>query len=230
MKLFLLFFFLTIFQSFRAQLFVRGMISDESNSPIPYAKIFIKNSPEMRTVANVLGQYELSLMPGEYFLIINALGFDEREAYVSIADKEIVRDFQLFSSKIKNFESVKVSVNKSNPGRDIMLKVVNKRDQINQWNYPHIVDVYIKATEKIDIKEREKKENHRREPSFEEKEKNEFANKMNLVEVQLTRNYAPGNRVKEIRNAYTLRGSAKTLYYTTTVKSNFNFFQNLLFL
>ena len=230
MKLFLLFLFLTVFQSFRAQLFVRGVVSDESNSPIPYAKIFIKNSPEMRTVANVLGQYELSLMPGEYFLIINALGFDEREAYVSIADKEIVRDFQLFSSKIKSFESVKVSVNKSNPGRDIMLKVVNKRDQINQWNYPHVVDVYIKATEKIDIKEREKKENDSREPSFEEKEKNELANKMNLVEVQLTRNYAPGNKVKEIRNAYTLRGSAKTLYYTTTVKSNFNFFQNLLHL
>ena len=75
MKLFLLFLFLTVFQSFNAQLFVRGVVSDESNSPIPYAKIFIKNSPEMRTVANVLGQYELSLMPGEYFLIINELNF-----------------------------------------------------------------------------------------------------------------------------------------------------------
>ena len=107
---------------------------------------------------------------------------------------------------------------------------MNKRDQINQWNYPHSVDVYIKATEKIEIKEREKKENDNREPSFEEKEENDLANKMNLVEVQLTRNYAPGNKVKEIRNAYTLRGSAKTLYYTTTVKSNFNFFQNLLHL
>ena len=51
---------------------------------------------------------------------------------------------------------------------------------------------------------------------------------MNLLEVQIQRNYAPSNKVKEIRNAYTLRGRDRNLYYKTTVKSNFNFFENLL--
>ena len=230
MKYFLIIITLLTIHSFSAQLFVRGVVTDENNSPIPNVKVYVKNAPEMRTLANLNGAFEISLMPGEYFLIFNALGFDEREAYISISDIDLNRNFQLFSSRIKDFETVDVSAKKANPGRDIMLKVVNKRDQINQWNYPHSVDVYIKATEKIEIKEREKKENDNREPSFEEKEENDLANKMNLVEVQLTRNYAPGNKVKEIRNAYTLRGSAKTLYYTTTVKSNFNFFQNLLHL
>jgi hypothetical protein len=230
MKYFLLFSFLLLINAFNAQLFVRGVITDENNSPIPNVKVFVKNAAEMRTVANTNGRYEMALMPGEYFLIFSALGFDERETYISISDLDLTRDFQLFSSRIKDFEAIDVSVKKANPGRDIMLKVVNNRDKINQWNYPHIVDVYIKATEKIEIKENTKKEEGTREPSFEEKERNEDANKMNLVEVQLTRNYAPGNKVKEIRNAYTLRGNAKTLYYTTTVKSNFNFFQNLLHL
>ena len=230
MKYFLLFSFLLLINAFNAQLFVRGVVTDENNSPIPNVKVFVKNAAEMRTVANTNGRYEMALMPGEYFLIFSALGFDERETYISISDLDLTRDFQLFSSRIKDFEAIDISVKKANPGRDIMLKVVNNRDQINQWNYPHIVDVYIKATEKIEIKENTKKEEGTREPSFEEKERNEDANKMNLVEVQLTRNYAPGNKVKEIRNAYTLRGNAKTLYYTTTVKSNFNFFQNLLHL
>ena len=231
MKQLLLFFlFCFIIQSASAQLFIRGTITDENNSPIPNVKIFVKNSPEMRTVANSLGQYEIALMPGEHFLIFNSLGYDERETYVSVADVDITRNFQLFSSRITDIQAVDISAKKANPGRDIMLKVVNRRDQINPWNYPHIVDVYIKASEKINFKESDKKEGENREPSFEEREKNEAANKMNLVEVQLTRNYAPGNKVKEIRNAYTLRGSAKTLYYTTTVKSNFNFFQNLLHL
>ena len=230
MKYFLIIITLLTIHSFSAQLFVRGVVTDENNSPIPNVKVYVKNAPEMRTLANLNGAFEISLMPGEYFLIFNALGFDEREAYISISDIDLNRNFQLFSSRIKDFETVDVSAKKANPGRDIMLKVVNKRDQINQWNYPHSVDVYIKATEKIEIKEREKKENDNREPSFEEKEENDLANKMNLVEVQLTRNYAPGNKVKEVRNAYTLRGNAKTLYYTTTVKSNFNFFQNLLHL
>lgn len=227
---FLFFLFWFIIQSVSAQLFIRGTITDENNSPIPNVKIYVKNSPEMRTVANSLGQYEIALMPGEHFLIFNSLGFDERETYVSVADVDVTRNFQLFSSRITDIQAIDISAKKANPGRDIMLKVVNHRDQINPWNYPHIVDVYIKASEKISFKESDKKEEENREPSFEEKEKNDAANKMNLVEVQLKRNYAPGNKVKEIRNAYTLRGSAKTLYYTTTVKSNFNFFQNLLHL
>ena len=44
------------------------------------------------------------------------------------------------------------------------------------------------------------------------------------------RYYASKDKVKEIRNAVTLRGSEKNLYYTTTIKSNFNFFENLLYL
>src|SRR5690606_7137676 len=62
------------------------------------------------------------------------------------------------------------------------------------------------------------------------KEDQEFANSMNFLEVQLTRHFEPYNKVKEIRNAYDLRGKDNNMYYTTTVKSNFNFFQNLLHL
>src|SRR5690606_25338222 len=50
------------------------------------------------------------------------------------------------------------------------------------------------------------------------------------LEVQLTREFEPHNKVKEVRNAFDLRGNQNNMYYTTTVKSNFNFFQNLLHL
>ena len=55
-------------------------------------------------------------------------------------------------------------------------------------------------------------------------------NDINFLETKLQRNYAPPNKVKEYRNAYTLRGNDKQLYYTTTSRSNFNFFQNLIYL
>ena len=51
---------------------------------------------------------------------------------------------------------------------------------------------------------------------------------MNMVEIQLQRNFAPANLVKEYREGYEIRGNARNLYYTTTVKSNFNFFENLM--
>lgn len=220
-----------------AQQFVRGTISDERNVAIPFAKVFVKNSTDQRTVSDENGKYELSVMPGEYFLVFSATGFQDREAYVSINNADIVRDIQLFPIKIQELQGVEVTVKKSNPGREIMLEVVKKREQINPWNYSHMVDVYIKASEKLDIKEKEKKnsepERTDADPleSADKKEKKlQWTDKMNLVEVQLQRNYAPGNKVKEIRSAYTLRGTDQSLYYTTTVKSNFNFFENLLHL
>ncbi|MDC1245237.1 DUF5686 and carboxypeptidase regulatory-like domain-containing protein, partial [Crocinitomicaceae bacterium] len=189
---------------------------------------FVKNDPNQRTVADINGNYQLSLMPGEYFLVFSSLGFENRESYISISALDMIRKIQLFPSKIQDLESVQVSAKKSNPGRDIMKKVVSKRDQINPWNHPHKVEVYIKAREGIRRKSRE--EENDGEPEIDDSfdGTNPLRDTMNLLEIQIERNYASSNKVKEFRKAYSLRGSKRNLYYTTTVKSNFNFFENLL--
>lgn len=228
----------------RSQVLLSGTILDEKDTPIPSARVYVKNNADLRTVADVNGYYELRLFPGEYFLVFNAFGYGERESWVVITDQPVVRDIQLFPVIIHDIEDIQVTAKKSNPGREMMLKVVAKRDSINPWNYAHTVDGYIKATEKLDVKAKEEKEKKPKqqteesntskdiEDPFEEerKKQTELANNMNLVEVQFTRNYAPPANVKEVRNAYEKRGNDQNLYYTTTVKSNFNFFQNLLHL
>lgn len=233
-----------------------GTILDEKSNPIPFAKVYIKQDAGLRTVANVEGYYEIRLFPGEYYLVYSATGFEDRETYVSVADNDVERPMQLFPSKVLDLEEVEASAKKSNPGREIMLKVVEQRERMNPWNYPHSCEVYIKAKEKVDReesksdqkkeeKERKKAEKQRDkegentnldpsgiEDPFAEKrkEQTELANSMNLVEAQITRHYAPINKVKEFRNAFEERGNTRNLYYTTTVKSNFNFFENLLHL
>ncbi|MSP70527.1 MAG: carboxypeptidase-like regulatory domain-containing protein, partial [Bacteroidetes bacterium] len=219
-----------------AQNTVSGVITDEHNIPIPSAKVFIKNLAEQRTISDLSGNYELSLLPGEYFLVFSAFGYDDRESYISITSSNITRNIQLFPSKFKELDNIDVITKKTNPGRDIILEVVKKRDQINPWNFPHSVSVYIKAVEKLEDKVKSKKsdddqksKNH--DPLDEKNDKFfQLSNKMNLAEIKLTRHYASIEKVKEYRTAYTLRGNAKNLYYTTTVKSNFNFFENLLYL
>jgi hypothetical protein len=238
------------------QKLLSGKVVDERDIGIPFAKIYVKNDASQRTVADANGYYELNLMPGEYYLVYEATGYDERETYIAMSDVAFQRNMQLFPIKFRDLQDVEVSAKKSNPGREIMLKVVEKRDQINPWNVPHSVDGYIKATEQIEKtgapkekeeddkkseKEKQKKktdtEQEAADPSgiedpFAEgrKKQEELANNMNLVEVQFTRDFAPPNKVKEVRNAYEKRGNDQFLYYTTTVKSNFNFFQNLLHL
>lgn len=239
MRYTLLFLFLLVSVLVRAQYSLSGVVTDEHNVPLPFANVYVKNSSELRTQTDVDGKYSLQLFPGEYYLVVNATGYDEREVYVTVKNSNTTRDVQLFPTKIENLEEYEFVAKKSNPGRDIMLKVVQKRDKINPWNYPHSTEVYIRATEMIERKAKENKRGRNDEPEkntpedpFDEERRKtqQLAGNMNLAEVQITRNYAPPSHVKEVRNAFTTHGEGRLLYYTTTVKSNFNFFQNLLHL
>ncbi len=230
-----------------AQFGLSGNIMDETGESIPFAKVYVKNSADLRTIADAEGHYELRLFPDEYFLVFSALGYEDRESYVTISDGDQIKDIVLFPTAIQELEDITVAAKKTNPGRDIMLKVVAKRDTINPWNHPHTVHGYIRATEKIDRKdddnsekEKKKKETEAEnndpngiEDPFAEQRKEDaiLANNMNLVEVDLILNYGGNGKVKELRNAFEQRGAKRNnLYYTTTVKSNFNFFENLLHL
>ena len=226
------------------QQLLKGVIFDEQGIPIPMAKVFVKNNADLRTVADENGYYEIRLAEGEYYLIFTATGYDDRESYVTITQPITERVITLFPTKIQEITDVTVSAKKDNPGREIMLKVVEKRDQINPWNYPHTVDGYIRANEKIIRTNKEKEDKKKKEeeeesndpngiddPFAEKKKDEELANDMNLVEVSLKRYFLENNKVKEIRSAYEERGSKRNnLYYTTTIKSNFNFFENLMHL
>ena len=223
-----LLFFLAFFASFfsNAQSILSGAVFDEKNAPIPNARIYVKNNAQQRTVADLDGKFEMQLMPGEYFLVIDFPGFELKEAYVAISNSNVIKNFNLFPTQTSDLESVELSAKKYNPGRDIMLKVVDKRDAINPWNYKHIVDVYIKASEEIEPKSRKKEE--RDEGDLLNEGESDWTDNFNFVEINLERSYAPLNKVKETRKAYTLRGKDRFLFYTTTVKTNFNFFENLL--
>lgn len=247
-RILLVFFLLLLGGHSHAQQLLKGTVVDENNITIPFAKIYVKNAAENRTLADANGYFEMRLFQGEYFLVVTAPGYEEIEAYVAINDVTVEKRYQLLPSKFVDLEDVEASAKKSNPGREIMLKVVEKRDSINLWNYPHTVQGYTKATEKIERFESNKEKRKREKQEEEEaenmdpsgiedpfaekrKENEEFANNMNLIEVDFTRHYGGRFDIKEIRNAYEQRGNKRTnLYYTTTVKSNFNFFENLLHL
>jgi hypothetical protein len=255
MKLFFLLAILSCSSSVFGQKLLSGYITDEREIGIPYAKIYVKNDPSQRTVADANGYYEFSLMPGEYYMVYEASGYEEREAYIAMSDVPFQRNMQLFPIRFQDLQDVEVTAKKGNPGREIMLKVVEMRDRMNPWKYNHSVDAYIKATEKLERTKSEKEDEDAsgkkkkkdkkpqdanqteldpsgiEDPFAEQrKEQERLAENMNLVEVQLSRSFSPPNKVKEIRNAYEKRGDDRNLYYTTTVKSNFNFFENLLLL
>jgi hypothetical protein len=235
--LLLIFYFGTAY----GQRLLNGVVSNEQNLPLAGAEVFVKNASDMRTVADVNGYFEMLLNPGEYYLVFTAEGYQDRELYLGMKDQDARHDIQLYPMKLSEVQDIRVTAKKTNVGRDKIMKVVEKREQINPWNYPHEVDVYIKATEQRDqiVKENSKAKERKDKQQAQGNEADllneapkvpEWLNKLQLAEVQLHRSYAPPNQVKEIRNAYKAFGDVSQLYYTTTVKSNFNFFENLLHL
>ena len=64
--------------------------------PYHMLRLYVKNAPDLRTISDVYGNYEMRLMPGEYYLIFKAGGFDQRESYLSVTEKDLSKNMQLF--------------------------------------------------------------------------------------------------------------------------------------
>lgn len=232
-------FFLISFLGYGQDL-IKGQVYDESLEPIPYADIYVKNQAELRTRSDVDGNYVIRLEPGDYQLVFSSRGFENREAFVIVNQGVNRKNMQLFPIQIKDLEEFTVSTKNRNPGREIILKVVERKDTLDFNQYPYSCDVYIKATEKVD--HASNKEDNTNKIDVEDEidpfEAERIAkqkalakiNNMKMIEVKIQRDYAPNNKVRETRTAYEKRGENNLLYFTTTAKSNFNFFKNILYI
>jgi hypothetical protein len=217
---------------------LEGYIKDDLGIPVPYANIYVKNRAELRAVSNDKGYYVMALDVGSYEIVIQYLGFETLERFVPIKQGKNMMDFTIYPST-GQLSEVEIKVKRTNPGHEIIKKVVERKDRINPDQYAHSVDVYLKASEKRALSEKRSKEEIQEEldkikDPFEREEKAKelklaTTENLNIVEVQLERHFQPPNKVKEIRTGYNKRGKDDRLYYTTTTKANFNFFSNILF-
>ena len=221
-----------------AQEILKGQIVDETNIGIPMAEVYVKNMPEHRVRADMEGNYLMRLQDGEYYLVFQAMGFEDREVFVGVREGENVKNIQLFPVNVKDIDEFDFSVKQTNVGREMIKNVVAIKDQLDFNQYEYKCDVYIKAKEERVIEEdksdKKKKKRETIDPYEAEQElkKNKLGqlNNISFVEVEIERNYAPPKYVREFRKGYSKRGNDQRLYYTTTAKSNINFFKNMLYI
>lgn len=219
-----------------AQEILKGKIVDETNIGIPMAEVYVKNMPELRVRADVEGNYLMRLQDGEYYLVFKATGFEDREVFVGVNEGGNIKNIQLFPLDVKDIDEFDFSVKQTNVGREMIKNVVAIKDQLDFNQYEYKCDVYIKAKEERKTEEESKNDNDKepRDPyeAEEELKRNKLGqlNNISLVEVEIERNYAPPKYVREFRNGYSKRGDDSRLYYTTTAKSNINFFKNMLYI
>ena len=85
----LLLIFITVGTFSFAQQLLHGTIYDEMGIPVPFAKVYVKNSSELRTIADANGYYEMRLFQGEYFLVVRSAGYEEQEAIIPIVESTV---------------------------------------------------------------------------------------------------------------------------------------------
>lgn len=209
-----------------------GTVMDEKKDPIPNVDIYLKFSENTPYKSNDKGEFEIRLQPGEIYLIFSAWGYEDKEVFVPLAFADQKITVQLTPSLSDELDGVKISSKKANIGREVIKRVVEKRDTISQWNYPHETTVYIRTKDENIAPSDDKKKKGENPQFVEDPFGNETTSggslKINMLEVELDKGFAPTDKIKEKRNAYSLIGSEKNMFYQTTVKSDFNFFQNTI--
>jgi hypothetical protein len=224
-----------------SQFGLRGYIYDENNQPMQGVGVYIRNS-NVGVYTDSKGKYYIELLPGQYDIIFQFIGYKNLESPVVINNKDIVKNVWMQLDD-EHLQEITVKAKRRDPAYEIMQNVVERKHiYLKQYN-SLTSTVYIKASEQKQSipsrKERRKAqqgevEYANNEDSNTPKIDNPFEdsakkfNTNNLVEVFLTRHFEYPNKIKEIRNGYNQIGSKFGLYYLTTVGDDFNFYENML--
>ena len=246
MKQFICLIFLVsgLFQGYAQTL--SGFVMDETNSPIPFATINVKNQENLGAKTNLEGFYEFYIPQGQYDVIYSSIGFESKTIPITIdADRTFKQDIYL-KEKVTELKQVEVKTKRTNVGYEIVKNVIANRDKLMDPFTGFTCEIYVKETETFEKKEKKKKDEDEVEIAtdgtnqpkdiFEEEDKKieseiDKAGRLNLSESQVTVNYQKPNSVKEERTAHSKIGNPQQLYLKRAPvypKLMFDFYKGLI--
>jgi len=221
---------------------IEGRVLDEEGGVIPFANIFVQEISS-GTSTDINGEYYIGLDAiGDYKLIISSVGYETKTLDIIVKNEAIseIIDIQLTLSNVELNEVI-IKANRRDPAFAIIQKVIANKKSNMAAIKSFKSEVYIKAVEQIERKQKEQKESKKKEETNEELTENELekdpfaeaekakaeqAAKLNMVEVQSTLNYQYPDNYKEIRTAYKDYGSNAGLFIPDFGDTDFNFYKN----
>lgn len=127
---------------------VRGKITDESDQPLAYATIFVKQTGT-GTVSNTDGLYEIPLQPGSYELVFQYLGYETQVKEITVTEDLFVTLNIILKSQVTVLQTVTVRGGDEDPAYAIMRKAIAKaayhQNQLNAYT----AKVYVKGSGKL---------------------------------------------------------------------------------
>ncbi len=217
---------------------ISGHVLDDQNNPVAFANIYIMEL-HTGTPTDAQGKYFLTINPGNYNLVISAVGYTTVRKQVVVGDAPMTMDFLLQLSHTELKEIV-VKASKKDPAYEIIQNAINNKHKYLSQVKSYKAGVYVKATEVRDTKKKTKPVVTEEEEDlsgdappkdpFADQKKKELAmlNNLSLVEMHLTLNYQYPALLKEERTAYKAYGQRAGLYIPLFSDADFNFYHNLV--
>lgn len=222
-----------------------GFVLDESNNPIPYAKVYVKDqgnnggsvNGNSGAITDFDGKYFLGCAMGVQTFVFTCIGFETVEVQVTINQMEPTVKNVYLSQAVKELNNIEVSAKHKNIAWMIVQNVIDHKSEMLQQMEGYTCEIYIKGVETFDKKEKAPATSDE-EPTgpvdvFQEEEDNlkkklKDEARINLIEINLTKHFQYPNKIKEIRNGYEKVGNPDQIYFQSTVKGEFNFYESLV--
>ncbi|MEM9837159.1 MAG: DUF5686 and carboxypeptidase regulatory-like domain-containing protein [Bacteroidota bacterium] len=215
---------------------IYGKVTNDLGEPVPYANIFIRELSD-GTVSDDEGFYQFRLeTEGRYQLVFSSLGYETKAIDAAFTGDSLLLNVQLATSGVQ-LKEITVNAAKRDPAFGIIRKVIENKEQHLKSFGSYRTVVYLKAIERIDRKEKEKRK--REKPLLEvdalpdpfeeqQKEDQQLVASLNLIEMQATLSYQYPNKYKEERTAFQRYGSGAGLFVPRFAETDFNFYRNLV--
>ena len=209
-------------------------MTNEYGEPVPYANLLIQETGNGTTTDDV-GEYRLAFdEEGSYRLVVSSLGYDINKVSVVIGLEPQTLDIKLLTSSAQ-LEEIVVQADARDPAYGIMKKVIDAKDEHLRSADSYRMQVYVKATEKIDRKKKrkevvaEEEEKGTPDPFAEEERRNrELLGSLNMLEMDLTLNYRRPRDYKEERTGVKKYGNTRGLFVPRFAETDFNFYRNMV--
>ncbi|MBL7747355.1 MAG: carboxypeptidase-like regulatory domain-containing protein, partial [Chitinophagaceae bacterium] len=138
-------FFLLLYGSSFGQK-IKGVITDTSGKPLPYASIFIKENNK-GTNANSEGKFSLKPEPGTYTLVCQYVGYQKEEKKITIGNSDLEVNFELTLQGMTMGEVV--IKNGEDPAYGIIRNAIKKRTYHQQQLEKFQCEVYTKGQMRV---------------------------------------------------------------------------------
>ena len=96
---------------------INGFVQDANNVPIPFVTVYVKHMAE-RTETDIDGRYSLKLDPGDYELVFDLMGFQQKtvQVFLTKQNQVLVKNIWLQPADVLNEVVIKKNRRvKSNP-------------------------------------------------------------------------------------------------------------------